>query len=168
MWVKAFHIRRVTEDFTTFSPTFTKMVPSPVHVSKIFRSRSPTFTKMVLSPVHVSRIFRSRFTKMVLSPVHVSRIFRSRFSDGSARSWHVLGDKQMCPLQLSGVSHNCRLSVVRREANDYITRCRTVLRLLSHAMGTHYLAPISSATSTISARISSNPGALFCSSPSVL
>ena len=37
--MKTFHVRGVTNDFTTFSPTFTKMLPSRVHVSRIFRSR---------------------------------------------------------------------------------------------------------------------------------
>ena len=39
LWVKAFHVRGVTNDFTAFSPTFTKIVPSRVHVSRIFPSR---------------------------------------------------------------------------------------------------------------------------------
>ena len=39
MWVKAFHVRGVTSDLTAFSPTFTKIVPSRVHVSRIFPSR---------------------------------------------------------------------------------------------------------------------------------
>ena len=37
--MNAFHVRGVTNDFTTLSPTFTKMVPSRVQVSRIFRSR---------------------------------------------------------------------------------------------------------------------------------
>ena len=66
---------------------------------------------------------------------------RARFpSDGSARSCHVLVDKQVCSLQLSGVSHNCRLSVVRGEADDYIARRRTVLGLPPNAMGAHQVA----------------------------
>ena len=37
--MNAFHVRGVTNDFTTLSPTFTKMVPSRVQVSRICRSR---------------------------------------------------------------------------------------------------------------------------------
>ena len=50
----------------------------------------------------------------------------------------------MCSLQvqLPGVAHNCRLRVMRGEADDDITQCRSVLRLLSHAMGADHVAGV--------------------------
>ena len=66
---------------------------------------------------------------------------RARFpSDSSARFRHVLVDEQIRPFQLSCVTHNRCLHVVRRKPYDDVTGCQSVLRPLSYAMATDHVA----------------------------
>ena len=89
---------------------------------------------------------------------------RARFpSGGSARSRHVFIDEQVCSLQLPGVTHNCRLRVMRGEADDDIARCRSVLRLLSHAMGAHQVAGVNLHVEFTGSKVLDEPVSVFCS-----
>ena len=66
---------------------------------------------------------------------------RARFpSDSSARFRHVLVDEHIRSFQLSCVTHDICLHVVRCKPYDDVTGCRSVLRPLSHAMGTDHVA----------------------------
>ena len=57
-------------------------------------------------------------------------------SDSSARFRHVLVDEQIRSFQFPCVTHNRCLYVVRRNPYDDVTGCRSVLRPLSHPIGT--------------------------------
>ena len=88
---------------------------------------------------------------------------RARFpSDGSARSRHIFIDEQVCSLQLPGVAHNCRLRVMRGEADDDIARCRSVLRLLSHAMGADHVAGVYLHVEFTGSKVPDEPVSVFC------
>ena len=77
LWVKAFHVRGVANDFTTFSPTLTKIVPSRVQGSRIFRSRfSVRAFQAIVARDFVMSALMNKFVPFSFLAFRITDVFR--------------------------------------------------------------------------------------------